>query len=107
MVNHCEFDLTLGPGTYWLVWMSDGADIYGYEWAPPVTILGQAPTGNGLQFTTAWGGAYDSGTMTQQGFPFVIFGRAGQAAIPVAGWALGIGLVLIIGLAVLRYRRIL
>ncbi|MDX9907638.1 MAG: hypothetical protein RBS55_13710, partial [Bacteroidales bacterium] len=108
MVNHCEFNLTLGPGTYWLVWQSDASDTYGFEWAPPITITGQMATGNGLQYTTAWGGAYDSGTLThQQGFPFVIFGRGNQAVIPVAGWALGIGLILIIGLAVLRYRRIL
>ena len=44
-------------------------------WAPPVTINGQATTGNALHFTSStssWGPALDSGTSTPQDFPFII-----------------------------------
>jgi hypothetical protein len=65
----------LPGGTYWLVWglagqLSDG------PWIPPVTIPGQATTGNGLQLCTCsgWGPAVDTGSNTRQAFPFVIDG---------------------------------
>ncbi len=63
-------------GTYWVEWTEGGTGSSG-PWAPPVTILGQTTTGNGLQYLTssgAWGPANDSGTLTQQGFPFTIDG---------------------------------
>lgn len=108
MTNYCAFNLALGPGTYWIVWNTDGACECSGPWIPPVTVFNVNQAGNALQYTTGWGGAYDMGTMTQQAMPFVLYGLVnGGSVIPVAGWALGIGLVLIIGLAVLRYRRIL
>jgi hypothetical protein len=109
MANHCAFNLHLAPGTYWIVWNTDGHSEYSGPWIPPCSVLGLNRTGNALQYTTAWGGAYDLGTQpyTQQALPFIIYGQDQVAVIPVAGWALGIGLMLIIGLAVLRYRRIL
>ncbi len=75
--NVASAGVTLPPGTYWLDWMTDGSLTSG-PWAPPVTILGQTTTGNALQYTTssgAWAPALDSGTLTQQGMPFIIEGE--------------------------------
>lgn len=69
-------NVSLSQGTYWLDWMVDGTGTSG-PWAPPITILGQTTTGNALQYTTssgAWAPANDSGTLTQQGMPFVVIG---------------------------------
>lgn len=74
----------LPAGTYWLAWQADGTLSSG-PWAPPITILGQTTTGNGLQYTSssgAWGPANDSGTLTQQGFPFVLEGSVGGTPPP-------------------------
>jgi uncharacterized repeat protein (TIGR01451 family) len=68
--------LWLPPGIYWLDWMTDGSPSYSGPWAPPITILGETTTGNALQYTTAWAPANDSGTLTQQGMPFIIEGAA-------------------------------
>lgn len=77
MRNVVEVDVTLKRGTYWLDWMTDGTLTSG-PWAPPITINGQTTTGNALQYTTslgAWNLALDTGTSTQQGMPFVIYGK--------------------------------
>jgi hypothetical protein len=37
----------LAAGTYWIVWSTDGSFVSG-PWAPPISILGQTTTGNGL-----------------------------------------------------------
>ena len=76
MVNTVGVNVILGPGTYWLDWSTDGSLSSG-PWAPPITINGQTTTGNALQYTTSWNSALDSGTSTQQGFPFVILGPGG------------------------------
>ncbi len=73
--------LSLPPGTYWLDWQAGGALGSG-PWAPPVTVNGQATTGNGLQSLTdngvTWAPALDSGTGTpRQGLPFLIMGSSG------------------------------
>ncbi len=72
--------LPLAAGTYWLAWQTDGTLASG-PWAPPITINGQATTGNGLQSlggTAAWAPALDSGTGTpRQGFPFILEGTVG------------------------------
>jgi len=70
----------LDPGTYWLDWQTDGTLSSG-PWAPPISILGQTTTGNGLQSLdngATWAAAVDTGIGTQQGFPFRIFGPSGQ-----------------------------
>jgi subtilisin family serine protease len=67
----------LAPGTYWVDWQLDGTIASG-PWQPPVTITGQATTGNGLQFnptTGLWAPANDTGTGTPQGLPFTIEGE--------------------------------
>jgi len=77
MVNTVSVDVTLGPGTYWLDWSTDGSLASG-PWALPITIDGQTTTGNALQYTTSWSSALvDSGTGTPQGLPFVILGPGG------------------------------
>jgi hypothetical protein len=73
MVNTCSAGVTLPPGTYWIDLQADGTLASG-PWAPPISILGQTTTGNALQYTTAWAPALDTGTITQQGLPFVIEG---------------------------------
>jgi len=92
MANTVKVGVMLPPGTYWLDWQSDGTLSSG-PWAPPVTINGQATTGNALQYLGAWGAVLDNGTGTQQDFPFII---AGQDApwlfeIPDAGTVLAGG----------------
>ncbi len=74
MANTVKVGVMLPPGTYWLDWQSDGTLSSG-PWAPPVTINGQATTGNALQYVGAWGAALDTGTGTQQDFPFIIAGQ--------------------------------
>jgi len=76
MADVASAGVHLPPGTYWLEWMTDGSGASG-PWAPPITILGQTTTGNGLQYTTAWAAALDTGTSTQQGLPFVVEGTCG------------------------------
>jgi hypothetical protein len=107
MENYCAINLSLGAGTYWLVWNTEGSTSYSGPWLPPVTILNMATTGNGLQYTTAWGSLWDTNSSAWQGAPFIIYGNQEGTVIPVAGWSLAIGLLLIIGLALLRYRRII
>jgi PKD repeat protein len=71
--------VTLPPGTYWLDWSTEGNGAYSGPWAPPVTIVGQTTTGDAQQYTTAWAAALDTGTLTQQGLPFVIEGTIAGA----------------------------
>jgi hypothetical protein len=71
--------LSLAQGTYWLAWQTAGSLASG-PWAPPITIIGQATTGNGLQSlagTTSWAPANDGGSLTRQGFPFILEGSVG------------------------------
>ena len=48
--NDVAVGTTLGPGTYWLDWQSDGSAASG-PWAPPISFLDQtnAPGANALQ----------------------------------------------------------
>ncbi|HNB50776.1 MAG TPA: proprotein convertase P-domain-containing protein, partial [Anaerolineales bacterium] len=72
--------LDLPAGTYWLAWQTDGTLASG-PWAPPVTVVGSTTTGNGMQSlagTTAWAAAVDGGTLTPQGFPFILEGTVNQ-----------------------------
>jgi len=76
MANVATVNTFLAQGTYWLDWQVDGSLASG-PWAPPVTINGQTTTGNGLQSLddgVSFAAANDSGTLTQQGFPFIIEG---------------------------------
>lgn len=78
MAQACDFSACLlTPGTYWVDWQTGGSLASG-PWAPPITILGQAVTGNALQSVAGtWGPALDGGAGTpQQGFPFIVEGTA-------------------------------
>jgi hypothetical protein len=67
--------LVLSAGTYWLQWQYGGTLASG-PWAPPVSVVGQTTTGNGLQnLAGVWGPLLD-GTFPQ-GVPFLIFGNSG------------------------------
>lgn len=99
----------LPPGTYWLDW-SFGGTLASGPWQPPITVIGQATTGNALRFATTTSGLWvpyeDNGTLTQQGVPFQLSGSSRPYVvttppqfIPSAGtWALLLlgGLVLLI-----------
>lgn len=66
--------LHLEPGTYWIDWQLAGTIASG-PWQPPITILGQAVTGNAIQMvSTGWQSFLDTGTGTQQGAPFQLWG---------------------------------
>ncbi|MCZ7650022.1 MAG: hypothetical protein M5U13_02190 [Thermoanaerobaculia bacterium] len=105
--------LVLPAGSYWLAWQADGTLASG-PWAPPVTILGQTTTGNGLQDlgnAGTWGPANDSGTLTQQGFPFILEGEIvvvpvpSVLEIPTLGLAGLAALALLLGVASLLFLR--
>jgi hypothetical protein len=113
MENRVLVDADFPAGTYWLDWQTDGSLASG-PWAPPVTITGQAATGNALQSLTdngaTWAPAVDSGTGTpQQGLPFVIegeiLGGVSPLEIPTAST---VGLLLLVlalaAIAVVRLR---
>jgi len=105
MENTCNVSLQLDAGTYWIAWATDGSLTSG-PWAPVITVNGQTTTGNGLQSIddlVTFGDALDSGTGTVQGFPFVINGTAG--AVPIANWAIVLGLLLIGAMVLFRYRK--
>ncbi|PHI18333.1 hypothetical protein CEQ90_18310, partial [Lewinellaceae bacterium SD302] len=77
MENTATVGIILEEGTYWIEWQADGSLGSG-PWAPPITIMGQSTTGNGLQSLdngVTWGPANDTGTNTQQGFPFQFNGE--------------------------------
>lgn len=74
--NTVSAGVSLPAGTYWLDWQADGSTAYSGPWAPPVTINGQATTGDALQYIPAsgWAAAIDSGSLTPQDFPFLVYG---------------------------------
>jgi hypothetical protein len=71
--------LSLPAGTYWIDWQFRGSASYSGPWSNPITIAGNATTGNGMQeagATNPWNPAMDPGSNTQQGFPFELFGSS-------------------------------
>lgn len=107
-VSTVDVGVTLAPGTYWFDWQSDGSAASG-PWAPPITIKGQPDTGNGLASGdngSTWSAANDSGSSTQQGFPFVILGSINAAAPEVVPsmnqWGI-MALLLLVGFASYRF----
>jgi hypothetical protein len=81
--------LSLGPGTYWISWMTNGSGTSG-PWAPPVTVLGSTGTGNGMQSLdcgASFATVTDGGTFTPQDFPFIIEGNRGGTATEGSTWS--------------------
>ena len=83
MANTVTVGTDLGPGTYWLDWFTLGDETLSGPWVPPITINGQATTGNALVYdqtlcsivtTFAWRPLTDGGR--GQGLPFIIRGTA-------------------------------
>lgn len=80
MAGEVAVDTLLPPGTYWLDWQTGGTLPSG-PWVPPVSILGQATTGNARHYdpgAAAWTDLRDYSTLTPQGLPFVIEGTEYQ-----------------------------
>jgi hypothetical protein len=83
MYNIAAVNTFLPAGTYWLDWQANGTLGSG-PWAPPITITGQATTGNGVQSLdsgVSYAPLIDTGSGTVQGLPFVIEGSVGPVAI--------------------------
>jgi len=92
-----DVNFHLDPGTYWIAWQVGGTLPSG-PWAPPITINGQTTTGNAMQSiagNTSYAALTDSGTLTGQGLPFLVYGEA-VAAVPISDWAVVISMLLII-----------
>ncbi|GMU43639.1 MAG: hypothetical protein AMXMBFR25_16250 [Lysobacterales bacterium] len=71
-VSASGLNINLPAGTYWLDFSLSGSLASG-PWAPPITIVGQTTTGNGLQSLA--GGAFDPVTdVGPQGFPITLEG---------------------------------
>jgi hypothetical protein len=86
MANTCNVPVTLGPGEYWLDWETGGTLASG-PWAPPIVIWDQPETGDGYQYDgTTWNAAVDSGTLGQQGFPFIVEGII-PTAVEQSSWS--------------------
>jgi uncharacterized repeat protein (TIGR02543 family) len=69
-----EAGVYLDPGSYWIDWQLAGSIASG-PWQPPISILGEITTGNGMQLTsTGWQNFVDGGSGTAQGAPFKLWG---------------------------------
>lgn len=80
MAGEVAVNTLLPPGEYWLDWQTGGTLPSG-PWAPPVSILGQATTGNARHYdpgAAAWTDLRDYSTLTPQGLPFIIEGTEYQ-----------------------------
>jgi len=65
----------LAAGTYWVEWTVAGDAAFSGPWQPPISILGQAATGDAQIFDGAvWAPLTDSGTGDPMGSPFQIYG---------------------------------
>ena len=94
MQNTATIGTTLAAGTYWVEWACTGSLSSG-PWAPPITILGQIGTGNGLQSLDYSGTFNPAIDLEGQGFPFLIEG----SVVPAPG------ALALLGLAGLARRR--
>ncbi len=66
--------LSLAAGTYWVDWQMGGTAASG-PWQPPVSILGQATTGNAMQsLAGVWQPFEDTGSLTALGAPVDVYG---------------------------------
>lgn len=78
MELEADVDTELEPGTYWIVWAIEGSLDSG-PWAPPITRVGQATTGNALRAVDEpenWAPLEDGDTGAPQGLPLDVYGHA-------------------------------
>jgi len=97
------------PGTYWITWQVAGDANLSGPWAPPLTITGQAATGNAMQSIdggNTWADLTDNGSGDPQGFPFVIRGIATIPTLSEYGMIMLLLLLSCITLIILRRRQI-
>jgi hypothetical protein len=88
MANVASTGVSLGAGTYWIVWNTSGTLTSG-PWAPPTTTLGSTGSGNGMQSLdggASFAAVVDGGTFTGQDFPFVIEGTRGGTPNDASTW---------------------
>jgi subtilisin family serine protease len=70
----------LPAGAYWVDWSLTASPAGGF--AAPITIPGQATTGNALHFTSgAWTALLMGGTNTPQGMPFLLYGNSASNCV--------------------------
>jgi len=121
MASTATIGTTLTEGTYWVEFIFDGSASFSGPWGPPVTVLGQTTTGNGLRtIAGVWEPLLDSGgTETPQGAPFIVDGivlggggggggGAGAAAEPIptlSNSGIVILVLALIGIAAVLIRR--
>ena len=106
-----DVQTTLTEGTYWMDWAAEGTVPFSGPWAPPITIAGQATTGDALQFFGgAWQAALDTGIGTPQGIPFFCNGEVANNSVlevPTVGtWGLGLLGLLLAATAFVTLRRL-
>ncbi|MCX7545033.1 hypothetical protein [Marinicella gelatinilytica] len=80
-VSVVDVNINLPAGTYWLDWQSEGSGNSGL-WAPPITMTGNTTTGNAVRSSdngVTYEPIEDSGTLTPQGLPFIIYGQSSGA----------------------------
>lgn len=102
---------SLSPGTYWLDWQADATLLNG-PWNPPITINGQAETGDAVQSNDS-GENYeeivDGGSEAPQGLPFVIEGTSVGLLAPavpaLSAWGWLVLAAALAGAALLKLRR--
>ncbi|MCK6614591.1 MAG: T9SS type A sorting domain-containing protein [Ignavibacteriaceae bacterium] len=76
----------LPPGTYWVQWGLTGTLASG-PWVPPVTIPGQAVTGNAQQKgPNGWTAALN-GTTSANGAPFIVYGSDNIVPVELTSFA--------------------
>lgn len=75
IVANC--DAVLPPGNYWVQWGLTGTSASG-PWVPPVTVVGQAVTGDAIQWSPNGWAAALNGTTHQNGAPFMVYGTSGS-----------------------------
>jgi len=90
---------SLTAGRYWVEWGAAGSLASG-PWAVPITISGQAVTGNARQYNSGWVDVVTTVGDPQQGFPFEFSGVV--TAAPEPG---GISAVLVMFGSVVSWRR--
>lgn len=77
---------SLMPGTYWIQWGLTGSLASG-PWQPPVTIPGQAVTGNAMQWTIGQWAPALNGATHQNGAPFILYGTSGVVPVELTSFA--------------------
>jgi len=112
MASTATFSVDLPAGTYFLDWQLD-ASLASGPFCPPITIAGQTTTGDAFQSDAAGTNfvpANDGGTLTTQGFPFMILGSTAAPgpviSVPATStWSMILLTMALLMLAAWQFRR--